>query len=209
MSAGAFGGQAEGWYTDSESSSSFSSISSSDSDSYASTESSTQSTSTFSSTGRSTTQSQSQSEGQTVTPVWVPIPLEELGSEVEWSREEKLSRVAEMMMTQPGQTAFIKLDDEAKTEPLMVPFVGTNFHSEEYLLEYVQAVYNQQHALPADQVDKIIVDNERKFLATAAEAIDARFTEGASDTPKDKKKRPTRRKKHAANPFDNINLEEE
>jgi hypothetical protein len=145
----------EGWFGESESTNRFSSGGSS----------------AFEGSGGSSSNTWSESEGETVVPVWVPIPIQELGSEAEWSREEKLSKVAEMLKCQQQRHCYIKLDTE-KTQPLKIPFVKDYSHPEEYLLEYEQAVYQAQGALPADQADQVIAENERKFLTAAQEALD-------------------------------------
>lgn len=161
-------GQIEGWFTESESSSRSTSTGSSSfaSSSYAK--------------GDSSGESFSETEGETVVPVWVPIPVQELSSEVEWSREEKVSKVAEMLKAQQQRHCFIKLDTE-KTQPLKVPFVHEYFLTPEYLLEYQQAVYLAQNALPADEVDTILADNEARFLSAAHAIID--ITPNTSTAP--------------------------
>jgi hypothetical protein len=177
----------EGWFTKGETrnsatsngSSSFASQSQSDSESY----------------GGSQTESQSEAEGETVFPVWVPIPVQELGSEAEWSREEKVSKVAEMLKCQQQRHCFIKLDIE-KTQPMLTPFVKDYFHSQEYLLEYEQAVYRAQGALPASQVDELLIEGEQRFLnaAQAAIDIDARDVKGEAEKP-EKEPKPTPRRR--------------
>lgn len=115
-------------------------------------------------------ESDTESESETVVPVWVPIPVKELGSEAEWSREEKVSKVAQMLKEQMQRHCFIKLDTE-KTQPLKVPFVKEYFIPMDYLLEYEQEVYNTQGALPAAQVDQIVADNETQFINRALQAV--------------------------------------
>jgi hypothetical protein len=179
-----FGGQVEGWYTESEGESEFTADGESDfsSETYSesSSESAFQSESTSSSRSRATSrggsygENESHSEGETVVPVWVPIPIKELGHEAEWGREEKVSNIVEMLKLQQQRHCFIKFDTE-KTQPMQTPFVRDYSHSEEFLLEYEQAIYKSQGAKPADQVDEIIKDNQLKFLAEAQAAytIDA------------------------------------
>lgn len=144
----------EGWFGESESTNQFSSSGSS----------------AYESSGGSSADTWSESEGETTVPVWVPIPIQELGSEAEWSRDEKVSKVAEMLKCQQQRHCYIKLDNE-KTQPLKIPFVKDYSHPEENLLEYEQAVYREQGALPANQVDQLIAENEQKFLITAQEAL--------------------------------------
>ena len=101
-------------------------------------------------------------------PVWVPIPIQELGSEAEWSREEKVSKVAEMLKHQQERHCFIKLDTE-NTQPLKIPFVRDYSQSSEYLLEYEKAVYQTQGAIAGPEVDNLLTQNEDRFLAVASD----------------------------------------
>jgi hypothetical protein len=155
-------GMQEGWFTETDSynnslaTSASQSVSNFDSESY----------SEFSSTGGSTGSSQSRTYGESVVPVWVPIPVQELGSESEWSREEKVSKVAEMLKFQMRQHCFIKLDEEL-TQPMKIPFVKTYPLSQESLLEYEQAIYNRQGAIPAEEVDRLLEENKSRFLSAA------------------------------------------
>ncbi len=111
-------------------------------------------------------ESEFESEGETEVPVWVPIPVKELASETEWSREEKLSKIAEMLKCQQRRHCFVKLDT-SKTQPMKVPFVRDYLFSPEFMQEYEREVYERQGALPAAEVDRRIEENERRFLEKA------------------------------------------
>jgi hypothetical protein len=156
----------EGWFTEGTSSSDISSSSNSD----------------FSSTSESDSESESETYGETVVPVWVPIPKQELTTESEWTREEKLSRVAEMLKCQQQAHCFIKLDME-KTQPLRVPFVKDPGLSPQFLLEYQRDVYAAQGALPAAEVDRLIEESQQQFLAAAGQVIDADFEHEPAEKP--------------------------
>lgn len=114
-------------------------------------------------------ESEQQSESETEVPVFVPIPVQELGSETEWSREEKVSRIAEMLKYQQQRHCFIKLDTE-KTQPLKVPFVREFGVPAEYLIEYERELYSRQGALPAVEADRLISESERAFLLNLGRA---------------------------------------
>ncbi len=164
----------EGWFSEGESSSDISTNASSD----------------FSSSSESRSESETETHGESVVPVWVPIPTEELGSETEWSREEKLSKVAQMLKEQMQRHCFIKLDTE-KTQPLCVPFVKDPGLSPQFLAEYEGEVYKAQGALPAPEVDRLIEESRQKFLATAeATVIDAR-SEATQERTADSKSKLT------------------
>jgi hypothetical protein len=143
-------------YSDSESESEFSGESSS--------RSSAETYSTASSLGGSEGTNENVSTGTSAVPVWVPIPVQELGSETEWSREEKLSKVAELLKEQQQRHCFIKLD-KVKTQPLLVNFVKDYSISLENLIEYEQEIFSEQSALPGHEVDRILAENEAAFFA--------------------------------------------
>lgn len=145
-------------------------------------ESSSETSGTSESRGGSAGRSASESAGESEVPVWVPIPVQELSSESEWTREEKVSRVAEMLKNSHERHCFIKLDTE-KTQPMLVPFVSDACKSETTLLDYVQEVYKAQGAISADQADLRIERAAQRFLA--APSIDVSPVEG--DRPKKSK----------------------
>jgi len=185
----------EGWFSQGEMSSSFSSSA------YSSA------SSDFFSEGYASSESTSESEGETIVPVWVPIPVQELGSEAEWSLEEKRSKVAQMLKEQLQRHCFIKLDTE-KTQPLLVPFVKEFFISPEYLLEYEQEVYRAQGALPAVEVDRLIEESTTKFLNAVRESVDGPSIIDAElvdePDPEPSRKPRTRPKKPKQNPYEAV-----
>lgn len=185
----------EGWFSQGETTSSVSS--SAYSDAY----------SDFSAEGYAASESVSESEGETIVPVWVPIPVQELGSEAEWGLDEKRSKVAQMLKEQMQRHCFIKLDTE-KTQPLLIPFVRDYSHRPADLLEYEQAVYQSQGALPAAEVDRLIEASATKFLTTAQSTVEAAPIIEAEivnerETPSERKTR-SRPKKPTLNLYDSV-----
>lgn len=179
----------EGWFSESESSNS-------------STSTSTSSFSSMSySEGESFGESAGYTEGKTIVPVWVPIPVKELTNEAEWSREEKVSKVAEMLKTQQQRHCFIKLDTE-RTQPLKVPFVNDYFLTTEYLLEYEKAVFSAHHAIPGHEVDLLLEENERRFLTAAGAAKD--ITPTSTQAPIETDEEESKKNKKKLNPFESI-----
>ena len=77
-----------------------------------------------------------------------------------------MSKVAEMLKHQQERHCFIKMDTEA-TQPLKIPFVRDYSQSEQYLLEYEKAVYEEQGAVSGSEVDLLLEENENRFLAGA------------------------------------------
>lgn len=160
----------EGWFTQSEGEYNATSDSSyegfSDLTVKSNSESFTRAQSQSRTTGGAKGTSKSSSSGISCVPVWVPIPVEELGSEAEWSLEEKRSKVAEMLKYQQQQHCFIKLDNE-RTQPLRVSFVKPYSPFNDDVLKYEQAIYREQGAKPAPDVDRFLEDNATRFLNTA------------------------------------------
>jgi hypothetical protein len=165
--------ETEGWFTESQGASEFTSSgfteSSVDFSSSGTTEIESETQSESSAWGGGHSESSLRSSGESIVPVWVPIPVQELGSESEWSREEKVSKVAEMLICQMKQHCFIKLD-EIPTQPLCIPTVRDYSHLQEYLIEYEGELYDAQGAVSASEVDVLLDESERKFLEAAGTA---------------------------------------
>jgi len=119
-------------------------------------------------------------------PIFVPIPVQELTSETEWSREEKVSRVAQMLKYQQQRHCFIKLDT-SETQPLKIPFVREFHLSDGILDDYQREIYHRQGALTAAEVDRLISESQQAFLTSfrlkesAAGQIEAREESGEDD----------------------------
>ena len=156
------GGEAtEGWFTETAGASALQ------------TSGSAESESEFTSESESHGGSESETHGTTTGTVFVPIPVKELGSESEWSREEKLSKVAQTLKEQLQRHCFIKLGRE-KTQPLRVPDVETDHVEPETLDEYQGMLYERQGSLPAAEVDHLLIESEERFLARARPKLDAK-----------------------------------
>jgi hypothetical protein len=118
-----------------------------------------QATSTNETCGMGTSETYSEVE----VPIFVPVPVKELGSESEWSREEKVSKVAELLKEQQQRHCFIKLDTE-RTQPMKIPLVRRYAVGPETLFAYENDVYRAQGALAAGEVDRMIEDRALQFL---------------------------------------------
>ena len=122
--------------------------------------------SSFLSSGTTDATSSFESFSDTEVPVFVPIPTQELATEAEWTREEKLSQVAQMLKEQQQRHCFIKIDHE-RTQPLKVPLVRRHAVALKTLGAYEHDVYQGQGALPASTVDQSLKEDEDRFLACA------------------------------------------
>lgn len=150
--------ETEGWFSESDGTSEFNAESSTVFHSSSSGESFSE--------AESHSESRSESHGVTQVPVFVPIPTQELTTEAEWSREEKLSKICEMLKYQQERHCFIKLDVEP-TQPMRIPFVKTYSQSRTDLLKYEQAVYEAQGAIKGTDADRLLAENEHRFLTAA------------------------------------------
>jgi hypothetical protein len=122
----------------------------------------------FSSDSSSTSDSSSSFESfsDVEVPVFVPIPTQELTNETEWTRDEKVSRIAQMLKEQQQRHCFIKIGHEA-TQPLKVPLVRRHAVAPKTLQTYERGVYESQGALPATTVDHSLKESENHFLSRA------------------------------------------
>lgn len=191
--SGPLGGmdQTVGWFSESESRNDFAASSA--------TVFSSHSSSDFLSESESQGESYFESTGESEVPVWVPIPVQELTTESEWTREEKVSKVIEMLKYQQERHCFIKLDNEP-TQPLRIPFVREYSQSDKTLLEYEEAVFQAQGALNGPDVDTLLEQSEKRFLASAAEyhsSQPSRVVDAPELSPSDSKKQRASRKSSA------------
>src|SRR5690606_35713084 len=115
----------------------------------------------------SQSESMSESESEVEVPIFVPIPVQELSSETEWSREEKVSRVAQMLKYQQQRHCFLKLDT-GNTQPLKVPFVRDYALPPALLKRFQDRLYERQGALSAEVADRLIAESEQAFLMNLA-----------------------------------------
>ena len=136
------------------------------------------------SSGESWSEGESETDSETVVPVWVPIPVQELGHETEWSREEKLSKVAEMLSCQQQRHCFIKLGTK-KVQPMQVPFVKPYPHPKDFLLEFEAEIAKITGAIPAAEADRLIAEAHRRFLRKAFDYFHpgAEHDDGPEETP--------------------------
>ncbi len=150
--------------------------------------------------GRSTFET----DTETAVPFLKPRTVQEALPDVEWTLEEKRSRVAEMIINQPQRHCFIKLDIEP-TQPMTVEEVTDYGVSKQSLLEYQQEIYRTQGALPAADVDRLIEESREKFLVEAGQIIDV-TPEPATDTAAAPPKRAPKKKSEPEEPntFDKL-----
>lgn len=122
--------------------------------------------------GRASSRSQAESESESVAdiPIMLPVPFQELSSVQYYSTDEQLLELTAALKEQFPRHCFIKLHSE-KTQPLLVPFVKGFYTSQKNLEWYVQKIFREQGALPAEEVDQLLESNERALLKAVAESV--------------------------------------
>jgi hypothetical protein len=100
-------------------------------------------------------------------PAFVPVPVQELASETEWSLEEKRSKVVEMLKYQQRQHCFIKIGSE-KTQPMLVETIPQSSIDEEQLNVYRRALFEAEGALSGMEAERLIEQRESELLKKSA-----------------------------------------
>lgn len=113
-----------------------------------------------------TTKGGSKASSEAVVPFLNPVTKEQLSSETEWTREEKLSKIAEVLKYQPERHCFIRLDTK-QTEPVLIPPILLPHIESKTLDEYEATLYHQQGCLSAAEVDRLLFEDGETFLERA------------------------------------------
>jgi hypothetical protein len=114
-------------------------------------------------------------ESETITPYNETYYEQEKTNDVEWSREEKISIEAERLNSQDQRECVIKM---LSSEPVQwdVPLVKPMRLRESSLKRYEAEVSAAQGGLPAPDVDRLLIEDEQKFMQKARKE-DAPFAE--------------------------------
>ena len=148
-----------------------------------------------------------QSEAVADVPIFIPVPFKELSSVEYMPLAEQLHQMTAALKEQFPRHCFIKIQGQ-DTQPLLVPKVDQPYTSEENLLWYRSWQLRQQNALPAPEVDQLLIEQEQRFLEGPGQVIDItprdekpELLPNAGSTPKasqQKKREPEK------NPFDDL-----
>jgi hypothetical protein len=111
------------------------------------------------------------SESVADVPIFIPVPFKELSSVQYYSLDEQLAELTAALKEQFPRHCFIKIQGQ-ETQPLLVPKIEDPYTSKRNLLWYRNWQLEQQHALPAAEVDQLLIEQETKFLQTAGNSID-------------------------------------
>lgn len=126
-------------------------------------------TSFQSGSGSSKSRAESESESVADIPIMLPVPFQELSSVQFYSTDEQLLELTAALKEQFPRHCFIKLHSE-KTQPLLVPFVKGFYTGQKNRDWYVQKLFREQGALPAEEADRLLESNERALLKAVAES---------------------------------------
>jgi hypothetical protein len=103
-------------------------------------------------------------------PIFFPVPFQELSSVQYYSLEEQLTELTGALKNQFQRHCFIQIRQQ-ETQPLLVPFVEpvTTFtYNRKNLDWYVGRQHEKQNALPAAEVDRLLIEQETALLHTIA-----------------------------------------
>jgi hypothetical protein len=125
---------------------------------------------TTSGSGYSDVDSDSTTESEVDIPIFFPVPFQELSSVQYYSLEEQLIELTGALKNQFQRHCFIQIRQQ-ETQPLLVPFVEpvTTFNYNRKNLDwYIAKQDEKQNALPAAEVDRLLVEQEAALLQTVA-----------------------------------------
>jgi hypothetical protein len=124
---------------------------------------------TASSSGYSDTDSYSTSESEADIPIFFPVPFQELSSVQYYSLDEQLTELTAALKIQFQRHCFIQIRQQ-ETQPMLVPFVEpviTFMYSRKNLDGYIARQHQNQRALAAAEVDRLIEEQETALLEAA------------------------------------------
>jgi TraM recognition site of TraD and TraG len=113
------------------------------------------------------------------------------------SRDEKVSLYAAMLKDQPKRHATFRLRNT--TYEAVIPNVKDWTPSPETLKQYERELYEKAGALPAAEVDQLLIDSERDFLRRIEE--DAQRVRKITKQPPKKEKAPVQAGPHEESPW--------
>jgi hypothetical protein len=122
--------------------------------------------------GSSGSESSGESESVADIPVFVPVPFQELSSVQYYTIDEQLTEFTAALKEQYARHCFIKLPGE-DAEPMLVPNVEQFYIAEKHLLAYKEKVFSKNNALPAPEVDRLLIEQETAFVEAARSGFGA------------------------------------
>lgn len=126
-------------------------------------------TSTADGISKSHATTHSESEGVADIPIFIPMPFRELSSVQYYSLEEQLMALTAALKEQPARQCFVKINQQS-TQQMIVPTVSDFYTTQANKEWYFDKQMNQQDALPPEQIDILLKDQERSLVEAASTA---------------------------------------
>jgi hypothetical protein len=104
-------------------------------------------------------ESSAESESEADIPIFVPVPFKELSSVQHYTPEEQILQFAAALKHQFQRHCFIKIH-QRETQPMLVPFVEEFQTPQHNLAWYIDKLFKAQKALPASEVDKLLLERD-------------------------------------------------
>lgn len=98
--------------------------------------------------------------------VQTPIYRERVSARAEWSRDEKVSRLAQVLRDQPQQTATVKLR-QAEAVPFEVPTLQSFSLTTHAVRSYEHSLYASLGALPFEEAKLVVQKSRETFIQRA------------------------------------------
>ena len=147
-------------------------------------------------------ESYSEGRGEADIPIFVPVPFQELSSVQYYSMEEQLIELTAALKEQYGRHCFIKTH-QAKTQPMLVPFVESFYTSESNKARYRAKQFAKYDALSGSAVDDLLKDQETALMNSVTSPL---LTEAKTTLLQERKTKAAPTKKSKRTVFDSIDL---
>lgn len=126
-------------------------------------------TSTVEGISKSQATTHSQSESVADIPIFIPRPFRELSSVQYYSLEEQLMALTAALKEQPGRHCFVKINQQS-TQSMVVPSVRDFYTTQANKEWYFDKQMARQDALPPEEIDILLKDQERSLVEAASTA---------------------------------------
>jgi len=123
-------------------------------------------TSTAEGISKSQATTKSESEAVADIPIFIPRPFRELSSVQYYSLEEQLMALTAALKEQPARHSFVKIAQQS-ARPMVVPDVRDFYTTRANKQWYFDKQMSKQDALPPDQIDLLLKNQERILVESA------------------------------------------
>ncbi len=99
-----------------------------------------------------------------------PREAQELASETDWTREERVSMLVEKLKNQERRHCTLKLPGESARD-YVVPWIEPYLPNPDTVAEYMKEINRDNR--PAEEVDRLLIENQNTFLKNATKEYSA------------------------------------